>query len=575
VVILRGTCADGPSHPTARFGIKKPFVHTECKERGLASLREITDELVQQEEVLRHGGGEDGQQRQRRLGRLPVRERLALLLDQDSLFLELGIWAAHGMYPEWGEVPAAGIVTGIGSVAGRPCLIAAHDATVKAGSMFPQSVKKLLRLQRIALRFRLPVIYLVDSAGLFLPLQDEIFPDEDDFGRIFRNNAVLSAAGIPQYAAVMGNCIAGGAYLPVLCDKLLMTNGSQLCLAGPALVKAAIGQTVDPEELGGVAMHAALSGTVDFHEPDDPSCLTRLRSLVDLLPDRRRDDVGMRGEGTATFARQSAQPARNPEELYDLVSADGRAPYDVRDVIACLVDRDTLQEYKAEYGQSVVTALAKIGGHSVGLVANQKRGSRAASGQLQLGGVLYADAADKAARFVMDCNQTRIPIVFFQDVQGFMVGKEAEQSGILRSGAKLVNVVSNSTVPKFTVILGGSFGAGNYAMCGKAYDPALMLAWPSAKYAVMGANQAADTLLALRLRDAERAGRSLTEEQITELRQSIRERYDQQTDIRYGAARGWVDAIIPPHKTRLWLQTALDLLPAIGDRAFKTGVLQV
>jgi acetyl-CoA carboxylase carboxyltransferase component len=542
----------------------------------LSSLRQITDDLIRQEEVLRQGGGAVGQQRQRRHGRLPVRERLALLFDPGKPFLEMGIWAAHGMYSEWGDVPAAGIVTGFGWVAGRPCLVAAHDATVKAGAMFPQSVKKLLRVQRIALQFRLPVIYLVDSAGAFLPLQDEIFPDEDDFGRIFRNNAVLSAAGIPQYAAVMGNCIAGGAYLPVLCDKLLMTSGSQLCLAGPALVKAAIGQSVDPEELGGAEMHAALSGTVDFHEPDDPSCIIRLRSLMDLLPSgdsgvaRRLADT----DGSIP-TRQSTEPARDAEDLYDLVSADGRAQYDQRDVLACIVDRDTLQEYKSEFGQTVVTSFAKIGGHAVGIVANQKRSCRAASGQLQLGGVLYRDAADKAARFVMDCNQTRVPIVFIQDVQGFMVGKEAEQSGILRSGAKLVSAVSNSVVPKLTVIIGGSFGAGNYAMCGKAYDPALILAWPSAKNAVMGADQAADTLLELRVRDAEREGRSLTKDQIAELRKSIRERYEQQTDIRYGAARGWVDAIIPPHETRLWLQTALDLLPAISDRDFRTGVLQV
>jgi acetyl-CoA carboxylase carboxyltransferase component len=540
----------------------------------LLSLRQITEEFVRQEEALRQGGGADGQQRQRRLGRLPVRERLALLLDPGRSFLEMGLWAAHGMYDEWGEVPAAGIVTGIGWVAGRPCLIAANDATVKAGSMFPQSVKKLLRTQRIALQFRLPVIYLVDSAGLFLPLQDEIFPDEDDFGRIFRNNSVLSAAGIPQYAAVMGNCIAGGAYLPVLCDKLLMTDGSQLCLAGPALVKAAIGQDVDPEELGGATMHAAISGTVDFHEPNDPACLARLRSLVELLPAHSSGTESSRG-ADASIATSPTEPARTSDDLYDLVSADGRAPYDVRDVLACIIDRDSLQEYKSEFGQTVVTAFASIGGHAVGLVANQKRGCRAASGQLQLGGVLYADAADKAARFVMDCNQMRVPIVFFQDVQGFMVGKEAEQSGILRSGAKLVNAVSNSVVPKLTVILGGSFGAGNYAMCGKAYDPALILAWPSAKYAVMGGNQAADTLLSLRLRDAQRAGRSLTENQLADLRTTIRNRYDQQTDIRYGAARGWVDAIIAPHETRLWLQTALDLLPTVTGPDFRTGVLQV
>jgi acetyl-CoA carboxylase carboxyltransferase component len=529
------------------------------------SLRDVTAELFREEEALRLGGGADGQQRQRRLGRLPVRERLALLLDEDRPFFELGIWAAYRMYESWGDVPAAGLVTGIGWVSGRLCLVAANDATVKAGAMFPQSVKKLLRAQRVASQFRLPVVYLVDSAGVFLPLQDEIFPDEDDFGRIFRNNAVLSAAGIPQYAAVMGNCIAGGAYLPVLCDKLLMTDGSQMCLAGPALVKAAIGQDVDPEELGGAAMHAAISGTVDFHEPNDESCLRRLRSLIELLPGA--SDSKPRGVESETSV--------SPDRLYDLIRADGRGEYDVRDVLACIVDGNSLQEYKAEFGQSLVAALAKIGGHAVGIVANRKQRSRSAAGELQIGGVIYPDAADKAARFVMDCNQSRLPIVFLQDVQGFMVGKQAEQAGIIRAGAKLVNVVSNSIVPKLTVIIGGSFGAGNYALCGKAYDPALVLAWPSAKYAVMGADQAAETLLALQLRDAKRAGKTLSETEIDQMRQSIRRQYEGQTDIRYGAARGWVDAIIRPHETRLWLQTALHLLPATTAGGFRTGVLQV
>jgi 3-methylcrotonyl-CoA carboxylase beta subunit len=532
----------------------------------LSSLRTITDELFQQEETLRQGGGVDGHDRQHRLGRLTARDRLATLLDKDRPFLELGVWAAYRMYPDWGDVPAAGLVSGIGWVSSRPCLVAANDATVKAGAMFPQSVKKLLRAQRIATQFRLPVIYLVDSAGVFLPLQDEIFPDEDDYGRIFRNNAQMSAAGIPQFAAVMGNCIAGGAYLPVLCDKMLMTDGSQLCLAGPALVKAAIGQTVDPEELGGAAMHASISGTVDFHEPDDASCLKRLRSLIDVLPENTN-----RSE-TSASSKSTAPPA---DRLYDIVPGDGRGEYDVRDVFACIVDQDSLQEYKAEYGLTLVTAYAKIGGPSVGIVANQKHRSRTASGEFQIGGVIYPDASDKAARFVMDCNQSRVPIIFFQDVQGFMVGKQAEQAGIIRAGAKLVNVVSNSIVPKLTVVIGGSFGAGNYALCGKAYDPALILAWPSAKYAVMGADQAAETVLALHLRDVKRAGKTLTKQETDELHRSIHERYAEQTDIRYGAARGWVDAVIRPHETRLWLKTALDLLPPTTDASFRTGVLQV
>jgi 3-methylcrotonyl-CoA carboxylase beta subunit len=546
--------------------ISRPPSNNQIQSNDLSSLRTITDELFQQEETLRKGGSADGHDRQHRLGRLTARDRLAALLDKDRPFLELGVWAAFGMYPEWGEVPAAGLVAGIGWVSDRPCVIAANDATVKAGAMFPQSVKKLLRAQRIAALFRLPVIYLVDSAGVFLPLQDEIFPDEDDYGRIFRNNAQMSAAGIPQFAAVMGNCIAGGAYLPVLCDKMLMTDGSQLCLAGPALVKAAIGQSVEPEELGGAAMHASISGTVDFHEPDDASCLRRLRSLIDVLPQA----------ATAVETSAASNSTASPfDRLYDLVPGDGRGEYDVRDVLACIIDQDSFQEFKAEYGLTLVSAYAKIGGHTVGIVANQKQRSRTAGGELQIGGVIYPEAADKAARFVMDCNQSRVPIVFFQDVQGFMVGKQAEQSGIIRAGAKLVNVVSNSVVPKLTVIIGGSFGAGNYALCGKAYDPALILAWPSAKYAVMGADQAAETILALQIRDARRSGKTLTKKETDELHHKIYQRYAEQTDIRYGAARGWVDAIIRPDETRLWLKTALDLLPPIAGSDFRTGVLQV
>jgi acetyl-CoA carboxylase carboxyltransferase component len=448
------------------------------------------------------------------------------------------------MYPEWGEVPAAGVITGLGFVENRPCMIAANDATVKAGAMFPQSVKKLIRAQKIAYRLKLPIIYLVDSAGVFLPLQDEIFPDEDDFGRIFRNNSILSAEGIPQIAAVMGNCIAGGAYLPVLCDKILMTQGSQLCLAGPALVKAAIGQTVDPEELGGASMHSQISGTVDFHEPDDPACLARIRSLVAMMPP----------SNTAATARP---PSRSAEDLYSIVPGDGRGEYDVRDLLACILDAESFQEFKPDFGKTVVTGYAKIEGYPIGIVANQRQRSKTASKEIQIGGVLYGDAAEKAARFVLDCEQNRVPLLFLQDVQGFMVGKQAEQSGIIQSGAQLVRAMSIATVPKFTVVVGSSYGAGNYAMCGRAYDPAMILAWPNARYAVMGGNQAADTLLSLKVRDMEKTGKKLTPEELESMRDSVREMYQSQTDIRYGAARGWVDAIIPPEATRMWLSTAL------------------
>ncbi|WP_428941018.1 acyl-CoA carboxylase subunit beta [Fontivita pretiosa] len=530
-----------------------------------ASLRSWTDQILAQEQVLRQGGGQAGHARQKNLGRLGVRQRLALLLDKDSPWIEFGLWAAWGMYQEVGEVVSAGVVTGVGYVHDRPCMIVANDATVKAGAFFPMTCKKVLRAQKIAAKCNLPLVYLVDSAGVFLPMQDEIFPDEDDFGRIFRNNAVLSAMGVPQYAAIMGNCVAGGAYLPVLCDKILMTSGSELYLAGPALVKAAIGQDASPEELGGATMHSQISGTVDFHEKDDESCLSRLRQLIALLPACPKKTPDPLKKGSGVFYR-----------VYDLLSLDGRREYDARDLLKCFVDPDSLIEYKADYGKSLVCAYAAIGGIKVGIVANQRTRTKSPRGELQIGGVIYPDSADKAARFVMDCNQTQLPIVFFQDVQGFMVGRDAEQHGIIRSGAKLVNVVSNSTVPKITVIVGGSFGAGNYALCGKAFDPVFIYAWPSAKYAVMGAEQAAGTLLKLAQRQAERAGRKLTQAQIDELGQTIRAGYQQQTDVRYAAARGWVDAIIAPHTTRDVLIESLKLAtrppPPGGLRA---GVLQV
>jgi 3-methylcrotonyl-CoA carboxylase beta subunit len=528
-----------------------------------SSLAQLTHDLQAQEAIIRQGGSESGRKRQKQLERLTARERLDELMDNRTPRYELGLWAAWNMYPDWGDVPAAGVVTLIGSIHGRPMMVVANDATVKAGAFFPQTVKKVLRAQRIAMTLRLPLVYLVDSAGVFLPLQDEIFPDEDDFGRIFRNNAVISAMGIPQYAAVMGNCVAGGAYLPVLCDKLLITEGSQMCLAGPALVKAAIGQTDDPEELGGARMHAAISGTADFREPDDHACLQRLRSLIDLLPK------------PAAPGGDPPRTQRRPDDLYQLVGADGHTVYDARDLLACIVDADSLQEYRAEYGQTVVAAYCRIGGRPVGVVADQRGPCRAASGEIQIGGVLYGDSAEKAARFVLDCNQTSLPIVFFQDVQGFMVGKRSEQSGIIRSGAKLVNAVSNSVVPKLTVIVGGSFGAGSYALCGKAYDPWLIVAWPGARYAVMGADQAADTLMQLQLRDAQKTGKSISDEEKKRLREEIRGRYEEQTDIRYGAARGWVDAIIAPHETRQWLIAALAMIPEKATWGpFRTGVFQ-
>jgi len=512
------------------------------------------------EAVIRLGGGTKAIDRQHEKGRLTARERVAKLLDADTAFFELGLWAGWGMYSEWGGAPSGGVVTGIGTVSGRRVMVIANDATVKAGAFFPITAKKVLRAQRIAMENRLPLVYLVDSAGVFLPLQDEVFPDEDDFGRIFRNNAVISAAGVPQLAAIMGNCVAGGGYLPVLCDTLLMTERSGLYLAGPALVKAAIGQEVDHESLGGAAMHAAVSGTIDFREKDDAACLQRLRRLVGQLP-------ALGSPGTAV-------PGLSGGDFTPFTSG---AEYDVRALLSLVLDADApFDEYKAEYGQSLVCGFGRLGGRPVGVVANQKKRVKPADGAWQYGGVIYVDSADKAARFVMDCNQMRVPLLFVQNVNGFMVGRESEQAGIIRAGAKLVNVISNSVVPKLTLITGGSFGAGNYALCGKAFDPRLILAWPTARYAVMGGDQAASTLLDIQVQSLKRAGKEPDAAELAALRDRVKASYEAQTDIRYAAARLWVDAVIRPEETRTALLTALEVATRHDDgRAFKTGVLQV
>lgn len=527
------------------------------------SLFSLTEELLKGEELLKQGGGQKGKERQLRLNRLTARERLALLVDNLDDFLEINLWAGFEMYPNEGELPAAGVITGIGKISGRTCMVVINDATVKAGAMFPQSVKKVLRAQKIAFECKLPTIYLVDSSGVYLPLQDEIFPDEDDFGRIFRNNAVMSAKGIQQIAAIMGNCIAGGGYLPVLCDKLLMTEGSGLYLAGPSLVKAAIGQIADPEELGGAKMHAKISGTVDFLEKDDPSCIAKIRALVDFFPKEL--------EVEEQHSNQSL------DKIYDLVGADNQKEYDVKELIKLIADENSIQEYKADYGATLVTAYAKIGSIPVGIVANQRMRSFTGRGEIEIGGVIYSESADKAARFVMDCNQMRIPLIFLQDVVGFMVGKQSEQAGIIRCGAKLVNAVSNSIVPKITIIIGNSFGAGNYALCGKAYDPNFIFAWPNAKYAVMGADQAADTLFEVEKQKAERLGHPLNHEEANTMHKKIQQRFLKQMDIRYGAARGWIDGIIVPHETRNILIKTLKftLRNPKKDLEFHTGVIQV
>lgn len=546
----------------------KLLPETVAKNGGRKSdLEAHCQEVAAEEASLREGGGAAGLERQHKLGRLTARERIAALLDQGTTLFELGLWAAHGMYAEWGKFAAAGVVTGIGTVSGRSVMIIANDATVKAGAFVPMTCKKIIRAQRIAYECGLPIIYLVDSAGVFLPMQDEVFPDEDDFGRIFRNNAVLSAAGLPQLAAIMGNCVAGGAYLPVLCDKILMTEGSGLYLAGPSLVKAAIGQDVDSESLGGATMHAEISGTIDFKEKDDATCLTRIRTLVALL--------SATPPGDPSAGAVNAEPSatnRPPGDVYSLVSLDGRKEYDARDVLACIVDAGSFEEYKADYGKSLVCGYARLGQRAVGVVANQRLRVQSKKTGLQMPGVIYADSADKAARFIMECNQSRLPLVFFQDVSGFMVGKDAEESGIIRAGAKLVNAMSNSTVPKITVVIGGSYGAGNYALCGKAFDPRFIFAWPGAKYAVMGAAQASGVVYNILARSA--AERSDAE--LAALREKVKRDYTEQTDIRFGAARGWVDAIIQPEATRSVLIQALAFAARPAPQArFHTGVLQV
>jgi acetyl-CoA carboxylase carboxyltransferase component len=567
-----------------RLGSALDPEHTRRK-ANRASLTTLLAEMRAEEETLKQGGGEKAADAQHAKGRLTARERLKLLLDEGSEFLELGLWAAHGMYAEYGGAPCAGVVTGLGRVAGRLCMIVANDATVKAGAFFPMTAKKVLRAQTIAMENRVPTIYLVDSSGVFLPLQEDVFPDTDDFGRIFRNNAVMSSMGIPQITAIMGMCVAGGAYLPVMTDTVLMTEGSGLFLAGPSLVQAAIGQKTDAEELGGAAMHAAISGTVDFKEPNDHLCLARLRSLVAKMGERRKIAPDAETFRRREFDTMRDAPRFAAEDVYGLLNPQPGSSnaYDMREVIARIVDRSEFDEYKAEFGRTVLCGYSWIGGRAVGIVANQKinqnqavpMGPAAGMTQIEVGGVIYTEGAQKAARFIMDCNQNLVPLIFLHDVNGFMVGKEAEWSGIIRAGAKMVSAVSTSVVPKISVIVGGSFGAGHYAMCGKAYDPRFLFAWPTARYAVMSGASAAATLAEVRARQLERDGKKLTDAEKTALYDEIHATYDAQADPRYGAARLWIDAIIDPAETRNVLIEALEacsLNPEIPR--FNPGVLQ-
>ena len=463
---------------------------------AINTLRATNEEFRQIEDTIRLGGGHKAIERQHAKGRMTARERIAGLVDDEKSFVELGLWSAWNMYKEQGGAPGAGVVTGVGTVHNKPAMIIANDATVKAGAFFPMTCKKIIRAQHVAQMARLPLLYLVDSAGVFLPMQEDVFPDTDDFGRIFRNNAVISADGIPQIAAIMGYCVAGGGYLPVLCDTLLMTQGSGLYLAGPALVKAAIGQEVSDEELGGADMHASISGTIDFNEPDDESCLKTLRSLVD-------EHTTMTADTTGVFTNNiEGDPERPESDVYDIFTDKPGGQYDALDIIRCVADAGSINEYKADYGKAIVCTYAKINGQPVGIVANQRKitqrtmpgGKEGPSYAVNMPAVIYDDSASKAARFIMDCNQRRVPIVFMHDTTGFMVGRDSEQGGIIRAGAKMVNAMSNTVTPKIVLILGNSYGAGNYAMCGRAFDPFLTLAWPGSKCAVMGASSATGTL---------------------------------------------------------------------------------
>ena len=527
-------------------------------------LQTLLTELQRRLAEAHAGGGEKRQAKLRDQGKMTARERVAGLLDPGKPSLESGALAAAGMYEDHGGAPSAGVVVVLGYIRGRQCLVVANDPTVKAGAWFPMTGKKNLRAQEIALENRLPILYLVDSAGVYLPLQDEIFPDKEHFGRIFRNNAQLSSLGVPQLAAIMGSCVAGGAYLPIMSDEALIVEGTgSIFLAGSYLVKAAIGEDIDNETLGGAHTHSAISGVVDYTVPNDAAALQRLRDLVDKMGERPK----------AGWDRVEAlSPARSQEDFLARVPSDGK-PYKMRELLEGIIDSNSWLEYKADYGKTLLTGYARIDGWAVGVVANERQVVKSGKGEMQIGGVIYSDSADKAARFIANCNQKKIPLVFFQDVTGFMVGSRSEHGGIIKDGAKMVNAVANSVVPKFTVIVGNSYGAGNYAMCGKAYDPRLIVAWPTAKLAVMGGEQAAKVLLQI---EKSRTDQAANPEAEKALYDKIRSRYDAQTTPYYAAARLWVDAVIDPADTRLWLSMGLEMSNnAPLERAYNPGVLQV
>ncbi len=515
---------------------------------------------------IKQGGGEKKIQEQHQRGKLTARERIARLLDPDKPFLEIGLFAGEGMYKEYGGCPSGGVITGLGYINNRMCVVVANDATVKAGAWFPITAKKNLRAQEIAMENRLPIVYLVDSAGVFLPMQDEIFPDKEHFGRQFRNNARMSAMGIVQIAAIMGSCVAGGAYLPIMSDEAMIVDKTgSIFLAGSYLVKAAIGEEVDNETLGGATTHCEISGVTDNKFPDDPSCLDYIRSLFDKLGQQPK----------AGFDRITpAPPKANPKEIYGLIPADRVKPYDMREIIYRLVDNSVFDEYKALYGKTLLCGYARIDGWAVGIVANQRSMVKTKKGEMQMGGVIYSDAADKAARFIMNCNQRKIPLIFLQDVSGFMVGSKAEHGGIIKDGAKMVNAMANSTVPKFKVIVGNSYGAGNYAMCGKAYDPRLIVAWPTAQIAVMSGSSAAKTLLQIRMAALKAQGKEIPKEEEENLLKEITDRYNEQLSPYYAAARLWVDDVIDPLHTRQVISMGIEAANHAPVKKFNVGVIQ-
>ena len=531
------------------------------------AMRLKIKQLERELNAIYEGGGKKRVEKLHSKGKLTARERIDLLLDQDTERVEVAALAGKGMYEEYGGCPSGGVVVMIGYVSGRQCIVVANDATVKAGAWFPITGKKNLRAQEIAMDNNLPIIYLVDSAGVFLPMQDEIFPDKEHFGRIFRNNAVMSSRGIPQIAAVMGSCVAGGAYLPIMSDESLIVNKTgTIFLAGSYLVKAAVGESVDNETLGGATTHTEISGVCDYKAEDDKECLSTIRDLMDRIGE---------AENAGFNRKEAAAPKKDPKDVYGIVPKDRTKPYDVREILKCVVDDSEITEYKKDYGKTLVTAYARIDGWSVGIVANQRLISKTAKGEMQFGGVIYSDSADKAARFIMNCNQKNIPLVFFQDVSGFMVGSKSEHGGIIKDGAKMVNAMANSVVPKFTVVMGNSYGAGNYAMCGKAYDPRLIVAWPTAELAVMSGASAAKTLLQIEVASLKGRGEEITPEREKELYDQIKSRYDEQISPYYAASRIWVDAIIDPAETRKVISMGIEMAnnkPA--ERAYNVGVIQ-